>query len=64
MPKKTKPNHWKGDNGLYCTGFSGSGLSGISYDAKMIAEDIASTLINQEFRNYEQKKDKPFSGEI
>lgn len=46
MPKKTKPNHWKGDNGLYCTGFSGSGLSGISYDAKMIAEDIASTLIN------------------
>ncbi|CAA3018128.1 probable indole-3-pyruvate monooxygenase YUCCA11 [Olea europaea subsp. europaea] len=40
MPKKRVPSHWKGENGLYCAGFSRSGLFGISNDAKSIAQDI------------------------
>ncbi|XP_027090510.1 probable indole-3-pyruvate monooxygenase YUCCA11 [Coffea arabica] len=40
MPQKSRPNHWKGDDGLYCAGFSSSGLFGISKDAMNIAEDI------------------------
>ncbi|KAJ8530739.1 hypothetical protein K7X08_023620 [Anisodus acutangulus] len=34
------PNHWKGENGLYCAGFSKRGLAGISMDAKSIVENI------------------------
>lgn len=34
------PNHWKGENGLYCAGFSKSGLAGISRDAISIVENI------------------------
>ncbi|KAI5669740.1 hypothetical protein M9H77_19593 [Catharanthus roseus] len=44
MPKKMRPNHWKGDNGLYCVGFSSNGLFGISNDAKNITKDIVSCL--------------------
>ncbi|KAL7117845.1 hypothetical protein ACP275_03G098300 [Erythranthe tilingii] len=40
MPKKRNPNHWKGDNGLYCAGFARAGLFGISNDAKAISQDI------------------------
>jgi len=40
MPKLRFPNHWKGGNGLYCAGFSRSGLMGISLDAQQIATDI------------------------
>ncbi|KAK4724308.1 hypothetical protein R3W88_027087 [Solanum pinnatisectum] len=34
------PNHWKGENGLYCAGFSKRGLAGISLDAITIVDDI------------------------
>ncbi|KAK3043676.1 hypothetical protein RJ639_000092 [Escallonia herrerae] len=40
MPKKSTPNHWKGENGIYCAGFSRAGLLGISNDAKNIANDV------------------------
>ncbi|KAL7155779.1 hypothetical protein ABFS83_03G099200 [Erythranthe nasuta] len=41
MPKKRNPNHWKGENGLYCAGFARAGLFGISNDAKAISQDIS-----------------------
>ncbi|CAL5079941.1 unnamed protein product [Urochloa decumbens] len=44
LPKKGYPNHWKGENGLYCAGFAMRGLAGISMDAKNIADDIVSTI--------------------
>ncbi|CAO2147203.1 unnamed protein product [Urochloa humidicola] len=44
LPNKGYPNHWNGDNGLYCTGFAMRGLAGISMDAKNIANDIVSTI--------------------
>jgi indole-3-pyruvate monooxygenase len=40
FPKKGYPNHWKGEDGLYWSGFARRGLSGISMDAKNIANDI------------------------
>ena len=40
MPTRSHPDHWKGENGLYCTGFRQRGLNGISFDAKHIANDI------------------------
>ncbi|KAL7262957.1 hypothetical protein ACSBR1_001178 [Camellia fascicularis] len=40
MPKRKVPNHWKGEKGLYCVGFAGMGLFGISNDAQNIAKDI------------------------
>ncbi|KAL6218058.1 hypothetical protein ACLB2K_011275 [Fragaria x ananassa] len=50
MPKKSFPNHWKSQNGLYCAGFSKRGLFGISYDAQHISNDISFSL-NQSDRN-------------
>jgi indole-3-pyruvate monooxygenase len=44
MPQKDHAQHWKGKNGLYCTGFARQGLFGISNDAKSIAEDISFAL--------------------
>ncbi|KAL7116678.1 hypothetical protein ACP275_03G019400 [Erythranthe tilingii] len=41
MPNKRNPNHWKGENGLYCAGFARAGLFGISNDAKAISQDIS-----------------------
>ncbi|KAI3417618.1 uncharacterized protein J3R85_014289 [Psidium guajava] len=35
---------WKGENGLYCIGFSQKGLFGISADARNIADDISFEL--------------------
>ncbi|CAO2141802.1 unnamed protein product [Urochloa humidicola] len=44
LPNKGYPNHWNGENGLYCAGFAMRGLAGISMDAKNIANDIVSTI--------------------
>ena len=44
MPKPSFPNHWKGNNGIYCAGFSRRGLDGIAFDAQRIADDIKKTL--------------------
>jgi indole-3-pyruvate monooxygenase len=46
LPEKGYPNHWKGENGLYCAGFSRRGLAGISMDAKNIANDIAGNFLS------------------
>jgi indole-3-pyruvate monooxygenase len=44
MPKRDFPNHWKGENGIYCIGLAMRGLTGVSFDAKMVAGDIKSTI--------------------
>ncbi|CAI8602764.1 unnamed protein product [Vicia faba] len=40
FPKSPFPNGWKGNVGLYAVGFTKRGLSGSSYDAMKIAQDI------------------------
>jgi indole-3-pyruvate monooxygenase len=40
FPNKEYPNHWKGENNLYCVGLARRGLAGIPMDAKNIANDI------------------------
>ncbi|XP_073361377.1 probable indole-3-pyruvate monooxygenase YUCCA10 isoform X2 [Aegilops tauschii subsp. strangulata] len=44
LPIKEYPNHWKGENGLYCAGLGRRGLAGIAADAKNIANDITSMM--------------------
>ncbi|KEH35394.1 putative indole-3-pyruvate monooxygenase [Medicago truncatula] len=44
MPKARFPDHWKGENGIYCAGFSQNGLQGIHFDALKIANDISFTV--------------------
>ncbi|KAL5571894.1 hypothetical protein UlMin_021491 [Ulmus minor] len=47
MPKQRffeSKYYWRGENGLYCTGFSQRGLLGISEDAKNIANHISFIL--------------------
>lgn len=44
MPKCLCPHHWKGENGIYCAGFSRQGLAGIARDAMAIANDIGEVL--------------------
>uniref|UniRef100_A0A0E0JYB4 indole-3-pyruvate monooxygenase n=1 Tax=Oryza punctata TaxID=4537 RepID=A0A0E0JYB4_ORYPU len=44
FPKKKFPNHWRGENGLYCAGFARRGLAGIAMDAKNIVDDIIATM--------------------
>ncbi|KAH7838305.1 hypothetical protein Vadar_024776 [Vaccinium darrowii] len=44
IPKPKYPNHWKGENGLYCAGLSRRGLYGAGMDAQNIANDIKSSL--------------------
>ncbi|KAF8411690.1 hypothetical protein HHK36_004248 [Tetracentron sinense] len=48
MPKNTFPNHWKGENGLYCVGLSRRGLFGVSMDVKAIASDIQMVINGKE----------------
>ncbi|XP_042491856.1 probable indole-3-pyruvate monooxygenase YUCCA5 [Macadamia integrifolia] len=40
FPKAPFPNGWKGKAGLYAVGFTKRGLSGASFDAMRIAQDI------------------------
>ena len=44
LPTNAYPNHWKGENGLYCAGLARRGLAGIAADAKNIANDIKSAI--------------------
>ncbi|KAL5701447.1 indole-3-pyruvate monooxygenase [Ranunculus cassubicifolius] len=44
IPKPSFPNHWKGENGLYCVGLSRRGLYGAAMDAQNIADDIKAIL--------------------
>ncbi|XBI40858.1 hypothetical protein VPH35_125397 [Triticum aestivum] len=41
LPIKEYPNHWKGEDGLYCAGLGRRGLAGIAAD---IANDIKSVI--------------------
>ncbi|KAJ9146200.1 hypothetical protein P3X46_028496 [Hevea brasiliensis] len=47
MPSRDFPNHWQGENGLYCAGFASRGLHGISMDSQNIAKDINLALNQQ-----------------
>ncbi|KAI7984675.1 putative indole-3-pyruvate monooxygenase YUCCA10 [Camellia lanceoleosa] len=38
------PNHWKGQNGLYCCGLARRGFYGAAMEAQNIADDIKSAL--------------------
>lgn len=40
LPKLIFPNHWKGENGLYCVGLARRGLYGAAMDAQNIADHI------------------------
>uniref|UniRef100_A0ACD5ZW11 Uncharacterized protein n=1 Tax=Avena sativa TaxID=4498 RepID=A0ACD5ZW11_AVESA len=44
LPTKEYPNHWKGENRLYCAGLARRGLASIAVDAKNIANDIKSVI--------------------
>ena len=46
IPKLNYPNHWKGNNGLYCVGLSRRGFYGASEDAENIAAHINFTVFN------------------
>ncbi|KAJ0878271.1 putative indole-3-pyruvate monooxygenase [Helianthus annuus] len=40
LPKPMYPNHWKGENGIYCAGLARRGLYGAAMDAENIAQHI------------------------
>ncbi|KAL6185968.1 hypothetical protein ACLB2K_042090 [Fragaria x ananassa] len=44
-PKNKYPEHWKGEKGVYCVGFSGKGIPGISFDTMDVANDIHQILL-------------------
>ncbi|PKU76026.1 putative indole-3-pyruvate monooxygenase YUCCA11 [Dendrobium catenatum] len=44
LPARKFPDHWKGENGIYSAGLSRRGLEGIASDARLISNDIDSTL--------------------
>jgi indole-3-pyruvate monooxygenase len=44
LPTKEYPNHWKGENRLYCAGLEMRGLAGIPADARNIDDDIKSVI--------------------
>ncbi|KAA8550676.1 hypothetical protein F0562_002360 [Nyssa sinensis] len=54
FPKTTITNRWKGNAGLYAVGFTRKGLSGASFDATRIAQDIG----NVWKEDLKQKKQK------
>ncbi|KAJ0229185.1 indole-3-pyruvate monooxygenase YUCCA10 [Hirschfeldia incana] len=49
FPKNPMPKHWKGENNLYCAGFSRKGIAGAAQDAVSIAEDIRSILATTKY---------------
>ncbi|KAL4591018.1 hypothetical protein LXL04_003966 [Taraxacum kok-saghyz] len=51
MPRTPFPGGWKGKSGLYAVGFTRRGLSGASFDAIRVAQDIAK-IWHQETNHY------------
>lgn len=49
FPKNPMPKHWKGENNLYCAGFSRKGIAGAAQDAVSVAEDIRSILATTKY---------------
>ncbi|PWA58478.1 pyridine nucleotide-disulfide oxidoreductase, class-II [Artemisia annua] len=47
LPKPVYPNHWKGENGLYCVGLARRGLYGAAMDAQNIANHISNLIISK-----------------
>uniref|UniRef100_A0A0E0JGK7 Flavin-containing monooxygenase n=1 Tax=Oryza punctata TaxID=4537 RepID=A0A0E0JGK7_ORYPU len=41
MAARRPPNHWNGENGLYCAGMNRRGIYGAGVDAELIAGDIS-----------------------
>ncbi|PNY00282.1 flavin-containing monooxygenase yucca8-like protein [Trifolium pratense] len=58
FPKAPFPNGWKGNVGLYAVGFTKRGLSGSSYDAIKIAQDIAQDIAQVWKQETKQKKQR------
>ncbi|XP_066308710.1 probable indole-3-pyruvate monooxygenase YUCCA10 [Miscanthus floridulus] len=48
MAARSCPEHWKGDNGLYCAGMVRRGIYGSCEDAELIAGDISKLLRPQQ----------------
>uniref|UniRef100_A0A0D3EMA2 indole-3-pyruvate monooxygenase n=1 Tax=Oryza barthii TaxID=65489 RepID=A0A0D3EMA2_9ORYZ len=44
MAGRSYPNHWKGENGLYCAGMVRRGIYGSGEDAELIADDISKQM--------------------
>ncbi|XP_073158071.1 probable indole-3-pyruvate monooxygenase YUCCA10 [Henckelia pumila] len=44
LPMPSYPNHWKGKNGLYCSGLARKTIYGAGIDAQKIATDIKALL--------------------
>ncbi|KAI7756667.1 hypothetical protein M8C21_009649 [Ambrosia artemisiifolia] len=44
LPIPMYPNHWKGENGLYCAGLARRGLYGAGMDAQNIAQHISKLI--------------------
>ncbi|KAL6627702.1 hypothetical protein ACP70R_031428 [Stipagrostis hirtigluma subsp. patula] len=44
MAARSYPEHWKGENGLYCAGMVRRGIYGSCEDAEFIADDISKQL--------------------
>ncbi|CAL5427937.1 unnamed protein product [Camellia sinensis] len=44
LAKPSLPNHWKGQNGLYCCGLARRGFYGAAMEAQNIANDVKSAL--------------------
>ncbi|CAN0878943.1 Probable indole-3-pyruvate monooxygenase YUCCA11 [Linum grandiflorum] len=47
MPMRKFPNNWKGKNDIYCVGFGGKGLNGISNDAIQVATHIKKKIMHE-----------------
>lgn len=45
MAARSYPEHWKGENGLYCAGMVRRGIYGSYEDAELIAGDISKLLL-------------------
>lgn len=48
MAAGSYPEHWKGENGLYCAGMVRRGIYGSCEDAELIAGDISKLLRPQQ----------------
>ncbi|CAI0439360.1 unnamed protein product [Linum tenue] len=46
-PKNRTPDHWRGENGIYCAGYSKMGINGISNDAEAISQDIMRQIMKK-----------------
>ncbi|ERN01488.1 hypothetical protein AMTRI_Chr03g148190 [Amborella trichopoda] len=55
LPRKSFPNGWKGEKGLYSVGFTRRGLLGVGSDARNVAQDIGAQWRNLGERPHHHK---------